>query len=214
MTKTQNTKEYGSSNRLSFWNFNFGNSSEMKRGFTLIEIIVALALFMTVALISAGALLSVADANRKAQVLKSVMNNLNFALESMSREIRVGSNFYCNVVLEGTTPSGITNPRNCDEGGGNFLAFLSSSGSQIIYRLNGNLIEKSIDGGISYVGLTAPEVSIDSATGLRFYVTGALAGDNFQPRIVITLSGEAGNKDKIVTNFDIQTTISQRFRDN
>jgi len=191
----------------------------LRNGFTLVELIVALALFATVALISAGALLSVADANRKAQVLKSVMNNLNFALESMSREIRVGSNYYCNDVVEGTVPPGFASRRNCVNGG-NFLAFEASDGNsdtpndQIIYRLNNGRIEKSINGGSSFSGLTAPEVSIDDGTGLRFYVTGAPEGDSAQPKVLIILSGQAGTKDRVVTRFDIQTTVSQRSRDN
>ena len=41
-------------------------------GFTLVEMIVAVALFAVVMLISVAALLSLVDANRKAQALQSV----------------------------------------------------------------------------------------------------------------------------------------------
>jgi len=63
-----------------------------KNGFTLIEMLVAVSLFVFVMLIGVGVLLSIIDANRKARALSSVMNNLNFALESMSRNIRVEQN--------------------------------------------------------------------------------------------------------------------------
>lgn len=188
------------------------------KGFTLVEIIVAMSIFTVVALIAAGALLSVADANRKAQVLKSVMNNLNFSLESMSREIRVGSTYYCNDVIEGTVPGGFSSPRNCSTGG-NFLAFEKSDGDttissdQIIYRLNGTIIEKSINGGTTFIGLTPPEVRINETDGLRFYVTGAPQGDGKQPKLTIVVRGEAGIKNKTITDFSLQTSVSQRFRD-
>src|SRR3989338_1985894 len=65
------------------------------RGFTLVEMIVSVALFATVMLVSVGALLSLMGANRKAQALQSVMNNLNVALDGMVRSIRMGSNYHC-----------------------------------------------------------------------------------------------------------------------
>jgi len=199
-------------------NKSLGSMRNSTSGFTLIEIIVAISLFTVVAFISVGALLTVADANRKAQVLKTVMNNLNFSLESMSREIRVGSTYYCNDITEGTVPGGFTIPRNCSTGG-NFFAFETSGGNsgssldQVMYRLNGNIIEKSVDGGNNFIDLTPPELRIESSNGLRFYVTGALAGDTKQPKVTIVIKGEAGLKDKIVTDFSLQTSVSQRFRD-
>ena len=60
-------------------------------GFTLVEMIVAVALFAVVMLISVAALLALVDANRKAQALQSVMNNLNIALDGMVRSVRMGS---------------------------------------------------------------------------------------------------------------------------
>lgn len=58
--------------------------------------IVSLGIFAVVAVIAVGALLKITDANKKAQTLKSSINNINFAMESMSREIRMGSNYYCD----------------------------------------------------------------------------------------------------------------------
>ena len=66
------------------------------RGFSLIEMIVAVALFAVVMLVAVGALLALVDANRKARALESVMNNLNITLDSMVRAMRMGSAFNCN----------------------------------------------------------------------------------------------------------------------
>lgn len=62
------------------------------KGFTLVEMIVSLAVFMIVAVIAVGALLKITDANSKSQSLKTAINNMNFALDAMSREIRTGRN--------------------------------------------------------------------------------------------------------------------------
>ncbi len=65
------------------------------QGFTLIEMIVSLAIFSVVAVVALGALMKIVSANKKAQSLQSAMTNINYALESMSREMRVGSDFSC-----------------------------------------------------------------------------------------------------------------------
>ena len=69
--------------------------SSKKSGFTLIEIIVSLALFSVVITIAVGALLILITSNRQLQNEQSVLSNLSFALDSMTREIRTGSNYYC-----------------------------------------------------------------------------------------------------------------------
>ena len=60
-----------------------------ERGFTLVEIMVAIGIFVALVTVSMGALASIFDANRKSQSLKAIMTNLNFAVEVMAREIRV-----------------------------------------------------------------------------------------------------------------------------
>lgn len=55
---------------------------------------VSIAIFAIVAVVAIGALLKIVDANKKAQSLETSINNLNFVLDSMTREIRVGSNYY------------------------------------------------------------------------------------------------------------------------
>lgn len=66
-----------------------------QRGFTLIEIIVSLGVFSVVITIAVGALLMLVAANAQLQSEQVVMTNLSFALDSMTREIRTGTNYYC-----------------------------------------------------------------------------------------------------------------------
>lgn len=70
--------------------------NKTQSGFTLIEMIVALGLFSVVITISVGALLSLIASNEQLQKEQSVMVNLSFALDSMTREIRTGTKYFCD----------------------------------------------------------------------------------------------------------------------
>jgi prepilin-type N-terminal cleavage/methylation domain-containing protein len=64
-------------------------------GFTLIEMIVSLALFSVVITITVGALLVLINTSSQLQEKQTVLTNLSFALDSMTREIRTGTNYFC-----------------------------------------------------------------------------------------------------------------------
>lgn len=190
-------------------------------GFTLIEMIVAVALFAVVMLVCVSALLALIDANRKAQALQSVMNNLNIAIDGMVRSLRKGSEYHCG--LANYSPSALTT-QDC-AGGDTFLAFepYYDSGPPpppTLYwyqvdTVNGQPIGrlyKSEDGTESGgLPITAPEVSIDSVT---FYVIGSSNADNLQPKALIVVKGTAGaGKSSTKTTFHVQATAVQRVLD-
>ena len=175
-----------------------------KTGFTLIEMVVAVAVFTVVMVAGIGALVSMVDANRKAQSMRTVMDNLNFALENMTRSMRVGLDYHCGQVGD------LNTPRDCAISSESFIAFTNFGGQRTIFRLNNGNIEKSSDLGVSYLGITAPEITIDE---LKFYVQGSVAGDGLQPKILVIVKGSAGVIGKSRTTFSLQTLVSQRLRD-
>ena len=175
-------------------------NKKLQKGFTLIELMTSLSLFIIIMTVSLGSILGVFDANRKSRSIKTVMNNLNVALESMSKEMRYGRNYHCG-------PGNPATAQNCSEGQPN-ISFLSSNNEIISYRVNGTAIEKSVAGG-NYYAITAPEVVIDSLT---FYTTGAGTGDGRQPKTIFVLKGHAGNA-KGRSDFSLQTLVSQRALD-
>ena len=69
---------------------------------------------------------------------------------------------------------------------------------------------RSTNGGGSYTAITALEVVVED---LKFYVTGTSATDVLQPRVIIVVVGYAGVQEKIRTDFNIQTSVSQRQLD-
>ncbi len=182
---------------------------ESKKGFTLIEVIVAISIFIVLVTVSLGAIASIFDANRKSQSLKAIMTNLNFAVEVMAREMRFGTNYHCG------ESGDLEDPQNCS-GGENFISFLSSEDEQIIYRLNTETdqLEKSLDGGNDYLGITAPEITIQD---LKFFVLGSTVevspASPLQPKVIILIRGYAGAKESSRTIFTLETTVSQRVLD-
>jgi prepilin-type N-terminal cleavage/methylation domain-containing protein len=173
----------------------FNRRRPFGRGFTLVEMIVSVALFGIVMLVAVGALLSVVAANRQSQAIKTVINNLNFALESMSRNIRTGSNYRC--------PSGST----CVVGEPvSAVLFADSNGVDVTYRLNNKTIEQSY--GAGFLPITAsPSIVVNR---LNFYIYGnGVGGDRSYPRVLVSVGGLA-NVGKSQSNFDIETIISQR----
>ena len=147
-----------------------------------------------------GSIIGIFDANRKSRSLKTVLNNLNLAVESMSKEMRFGKNYHCG---SGT----ITEPQNCPSGG-TLMSFLSSDDLQITYRLNGTTIEKKTENEI-YLPVTGPEIIIEDLT---FFTLGAGTGDLLQPKVIIKIKGHSGAS-KGRSDFTLQTLVSQRQLD-
>jgi len=202
------------------------NSSTQKSttGFTLVEMLVAIAVFMTVMTVAVGSLISIIEANRKAQAIKSVIDNINFAVETISRDMRVAQNYSCdsNDIIIPNNPDFST--RDC-QSGGLAVQYQKTSSEYIQYRFvanpnsgDGNLQRRicPFDGvnincspdASAWHSITAP-TSILQITSMKFYVLGTSALN--QPRVLITVDGIAGEKDSDKTNFTLQTSISQRI---
>lgn len=173
----------------------------IQKGFTLIELMTALSIFAIIMTISMGSIVGIFDANRKSRSQRTVMANLNLAVESMSKEMRYGRTYHC-----GTTGNE-ESPQNCASGN-SYISFLSSEDEQVTYRLSGSALERKVDNG-NFAAVTAPEIILDT---FSFYVTGAGTGDGIQPKVFIVIKGHAGTG-KARSDFAIQTLVSQRALD-
>lgn len=171
---------------------------------------VSVAIFTIVMTIALGALLSMSESDRKAQSYKSVINNLNFALESMSRNIRTASDWRCGLGQYVPCPSGA-----------NIFSFRIPSDVRYNWeRSNATLcgqpvgtvgcITRSTDSGANYYPITSPEVVI---TNLTFYLIGNSLTDNIQPKVTILMSGEVVVTATQKSAFNLQTSITQRLYD-
>ncbi|MDE2213036.1 MAG: type II secretion system protein [Patescibacteria group bacterium] len=195
-----------------------------EKGFTLIELIVAVALFTVVMLIAMTALLAIANADRKAQSIQSVVDNLDFALDDMSRIVRTGTVYHCTD-MSGDTLGAMGNPtvqQGCPEYGSSYIALLpsgadpSSQTDRIVYwysssceGFSGGCIEKSTDSGQTFLPLTSPDVSVDS---MRFYVPtiGTWPQYTTQPKVLIELTAHINVAGGSPTTLRLETTLTQR----
>ncbi len=197
--------------------------ANLQKGFTLIEMIVSLGIFAVVAVIAIGALLKISDANRKAIILKTSINNLNFALEAMSREMRFGSNFEC-----ASGPSSLNNNQNtnCPQNNSWVIAFDSSeegngSGGTVCrlryaYWLKTTANQPSVLKKAQEEICGATLIRSESAyydivsSELRITDSKVTIDTTDQPKVRFWIKGESGKKAKDVTSFSLQTTMSQR----
>lgn len=204
-------------NESNLFSYHHSAAVKTRHAFTLIELMVAVSIFAIVMMIGVGALLSLVETNRRAQAINSVMNNLNAAVESMSRSMRVGTGYHCRNSSIPPSPATLVTPLDCSSTGGVFLAFEPADGDssedndQTVYRLNGTQLERSLFSGANntWVALTAPEVSIDT---FNFYVIGAPRGDGVQPRVLMRIKGSAQVPGG-TTQFTIQSSVVQRLLD-
>lgn len=179
------------------------NIHKNQKGFTLIEIMVSLSVFIIIMTVSLGSILSILESNDKSHTKKTGMDNINFALESMSRTVRFGTDYRCG--------SSTTNPPavlDCPSGG-ETLSLRTAEGALVVYGLSNGRITKTINGATSPV--TSSEVTI---TQFRVYVfNSSPLPDVGQPRVIIVVRGTAGNKTSTQSMFSLQTMVSQRKLD-
>ena len=194
----------------------------MQKGFTLVEMLVSIALFSVVMVVALGALLALSSATRRAESLNTAVNNLGAAIDSMTRAIRTGTNYHCG------TSGNPNTPQDCTASPGSYISFIAADGTQVAYCLDGTVIKRqTIPPGSgttlsaacsssNFIPITAPEVTIAS---LAFYVVGscpASAGscsDTFQPKVTVLVSGTIPVSAKLTTEFHLQTSVAQRIYD-
>lgn len=194
------------------------STSPSLRGYTLLELIVSLGIFSMVMLVVMGAYVTLISLDRQARANNQLAASLSFAVESMARSLRTGSEYACN--------ANASNP-NCPASGQSISFCLDGhtcrdGDSDVQYRVTYRL--KS-DGSIGQcngtlctdattVSLTDPRIEIED---LKFYVRGVdsdnnpLTNDNIQPNITFTISGTMRTEGNEEARFSIQTGATQRL---
>lgn len=168
-----------------------------KYGFTVIELMVAMSMFLVLIGVATGTFLETLRMQKVITELTAANNNATQAIEQISREIRTGFNF--------------------QESTKDILKFVNYKSELVWYKLGTSndsdvcdqtgdavgCLLKSNDGGSTWSAITAPEVKVK-----RFdvIVAGAEGTDLFPPRVTLVIS-IAGPKN---IDVNLQTTISSR----
>jgi prepilin-type N-terminal cleavage/methylation domain-containing protein len=172
------------------------------KGFTMVELLVAIASFVIIVSIAVGGFSGALRSQRQSIALLNANYNSSLVLEQIAREIRTGMNF-CDQNPPCSPPLG----------GGqvltNQLYFTNAYGQNVVYRLNNFGIEKSINGG-TFKKITADDVSVEY---LNFILNGHGLPDGKQTRITILIGIKSKESSVSGSVVNLQTTVSPRVLD-
>lgn len=177
----------------------------VSHGFTLIELIVSVAIFSLIMLFVTGAYLSLIAATHRASATSSVMTNVSTAVDSMARAIRTGTNYSCGGAGDCAPPSG-----------GSQFSFIDDQGRTVTYLLANGSLARCVNIACtpsSATPITDPAVSIST---LAFYVRGTAtyaSGDTTQPNVIMVVKGSAVVQKSAPVTFSIETSATQRIPD-
>lgn len=177
-------------------------------GFSLIELIVVLAIFSTVITVVVGSFLVMLQSQRAVLAEKDVAENARFALEYMSRQMRVVNRY----------DGGAGQPVGCvpidtsfDTPGESEIFFLSQSDECLHFFVQNGVLKFENDLGIQ--DLTSPsEVFVEA---ISFAATGETEIDSLQPRVTIAITARGAGDSEWANSAraTIQTTVSVRNLD-
>lgn len=207
-------------------------------GFTLIEMMVSVTIFTIILFISTSAFLSVVNGDRKSRAVRVATDNLNLALEDISRKIKTGSEYNCgggagtndcvlgNSIFSFTDQDGVSRTMyKRGVGPGpivNGAVSNSGCGDPLFKATQGCILREN---GIASLLATSPEIDI---VKLMFYVVGSApcgagvncvdnppATDAKQPMVIASIDGSIGEGVLLGGNatFKVQTTVTQRAYD-
>lgn len=189
-------------------------SRQKNNGFTLIELMVATSIFVIVMLGSMSSLFVLLDTGKNSRALRFAMDNVNFAMESMTRSIRMGTSYYCVPSGQNISMTDTTSTRDCASGeGGTFIAFVPQGGSssRVGYKISARndtantytLQRCDIN---SCVDIVSSGINIEK---LNFFVEGSSNNDSIQASTYIIMKGTV-TVQGVPTSFSLQTIASQR----
>lgn len=159
------------------------NNSNLKsnKGFTLIELIVAMAIFVVVISLTMGIFVKAIEGQRKVKAIQNVQENARFVLERMAREIRMST-----INTSAGNNLGIT-------------AYKVTGDESVIYSLSGDQILRNGE------AVTSSQIQVSQ---LKFYVN---QDPNIQDRVTIMIAVQnIAQKPKQQVKINLQTTISLR----
>jgi prepilin-type N-terminal cleavage/methylation domain-containing protein len=168
------------------------------RGYTLLEMIVAIGIFSIVMLAATGAYLTLIDLDSQARAVNDIVSNLSFAVDSMARSVRTGTNYAC-------TPGPNNTSGTCHQ-----LDFTDENGRSITYRLsNGQIYQDTVTGGVTtHYTITDPSITVSTLT---FYVRGVGTSDSLQPQTTFLISGTIAAGQGKTIDFSIEGAGTERF---
>ena len=170
--------------------------SKINKGFTLVELIVAMSIFLIAIVVVVGVFVRSLRTQRIVNHLMAVNSNTSLVIEQMVREIRTSYDFGLNTVP----------PPTCTGSQFEELEFTNSKGNKVFYRKESGAIVREESG--SSEPLTASNIMVDR---LCFLNTGNLNNNSDPWRITIFLTVDSSNPQLAGNIINFQTTVGARI---
>jgi len=158
-----------------------------QRGFTLVEVLVSVSLFIMAIIALSQVYISVIRSERIAYALLNSENNIRNGLEIMARSIRIGKEF--EILSD--------NKELC------FDYYIEEDWEKYCYRFNNDTLERSHGSG-PYMSMLDPSLEVKYG---RFYNKGG--SSNSQSVIIIVLEVSTSIKQQEYL-FNLQTAVTPR----
>lgn len=195
------------------------NHLSTKKGFTLIEMLVAVAIFSLLVGAISGLFISGIRLQRGALVSQEILNQTSYTLEYISRALRMakkesGEGCLSEAGLNYEIPGKYRIEKDKNLGTGlRFINHLENDDCQEFFLEAGQLkYKKKVESpGEVTLDLTSKDLEI---TSLKFNLSGQSQDDNLQPRVTVFLDIKGKRvREEEQPKIKIQTTISQRNLD-
>ncbi|MDO8520545.1 MAG: type II secretion system protein [bacterium] len=170
-----------------------------KKGFTLIELVVAIGLFSIIVAIAIGGFIRALRTERQVIGLLAANSNASLAIEQMAREIRTGYDF-C-----------VMNGNSC---GSSELSFRNANGLAVSYCLQDQGLFRGTGPG-SCIGSTGNTITATNVLVqyLNFIVSGNQSTDGYPPRVTVAIGVSANTAGISGSIINLETTVSARVVD-
>lgn len=178
-------------------------TNNFKKGFTLIETVISIALFSLVSISIVVLFVSAASAQKKVLDMQNVQNSARILLETFSREARMAI-----IDSKGTC----VNAGAVFQNGAAFVKFKNSKEECVKYWLDNGMIKKTAIDKLGNASTTIITESNTQVSSLSFYLRQNLSGigNPYQPFMVLkaTIKKAGSSDDSRIIN--LQTSISAR----
>ena len=166
-----------------------------QKSFTLVELLVAVAIFAIIGGIASGVFVSALRAQRKSLAYQELLSQTSYLMEYMSRALRMARKDIDGVCIDAKL-----NYKKVDSG----IKFMNYKGECQKFYLSGSQLKEEKAGIIS--NLTSTGLSVSN---FNINLLGQTQDDNLQPRATFFLDITGKEQSKI----KIQTAVSQRSLD-
>ena len=175
------------------------------RGVSLLELMVAMAIFSVLILLATGIFKMVVDGQRSAISAQNVQESMRYAMEKIGKEIRMAgiSNKDC-------LPSGSNRIFNktTDANGNDQLFFKNKNGICVTYYLENNRLKTTVV-GVNSDFITPAKIEVSN---LKLYLADdPIGGSNVQPYLTMVMDVMAIGPVTTQQKMNIQMTVSSRY---